>query len=53
VDFFIVINKVMRRRLADIGGKVGGSKGLQLKDEKLKVLVSTCNKTVCVMPDKN
>jgi hypothetical protein len=43
----------MRRRLADISGKVSGSKGLQLKDEKLKILVSTCNKTICVMADKN
>jgi hypothetical protein len=28
VDLFIVFYKVMRRRLADVGGKFGGSKGL-------------------------
>jgi hypothetical protein len=34
VDFFTVFYKVMIRRLVDVGSKVGGSKGLQLKDKK-------------------
>jgi hypothetical protein len=53
VDLFIIFNKVVRRRLADIGGKFGGSKGFQLKDKKLKILVSTSNKIICVMANKN